>query len=535
MKRKSPALAKRRIEPTWSSTPLYVETFGPEVADVAALAGFGPDPEQQLILDLIFAIGPNGKSVAFEIGIIGPRQNFKTGVIKQAELGWLFVTGEKLVVHSAHELDTTEAAFNDLRSLIEDTPELSRYLDPTIGKLDSPGVTQGNGKWSIFVVGQDGERLQIKYKARTATGGRGLTGNKIVLDEGFAVTEHQVGSLYPTLTAVPDPQVVMASSAGLLHSKVLRSIRDRGRSGKDPRLGYVEYADKEQGGCRLLNCDHARPPNNPPGCALDDVTRWKKFMTALGRRTTVETIRNMRRSMPPEEFAREFMVWWEDPPTGDSRGAIDIQSWALRIQDGGCLASDAAAPGRAALMIDVSPDRRTASVAAAGEGPDGRTLVITTSKPGMDWVVPAVVGLIGRRDIVDVALVKQHQAGALIPKLNAAGVKFTEMTKLDAGQACGAFIQATSPGIGQIAHVGQPDLDRAVGNAITRWVGEVQQWDRRDKLIDISPVVSAAGAAWRWSLVPKEPPPSPELIDSGVSRRRSDDDFDLSSGLSDDW
>ena len=85
-------LARRKVEPTWLSHPAYVETYGPEVADICALAGFAPDEAQQQILDLTFAIGPNGKSAAFEVDLIGPRQNFKTGVILQMELGWLFVT-----------------------------------------------------------------------------------------------------------------------------------------------------------------------------------------------------------------------------------------------------------------------------------------------------------------------------------------------------------------------------------------------------------------------------------------------------------
>ncbi len=76
-------------------------TLGPEVAAVATLAGFAPDPEQQLLLDGSFALDRAGKSVAFEVVVIAPRQNLKTGFEKQYALGQLFVRREPLVVWSA--------------------------------------------------------------------------------------------------------------------------------------------------------------------------------------------------------------------------------------------------------------------------------------------------------------------------------------------------------------------------------------------------------------------------------------------------
>ena len=122
--------ARRRLDPTYLHVPEYVETFGPEVADLCAKAGFAPDPEQELILDATFAILPNGKPAAFEVDMVGPRQNFKTGVLKQIELGWLFVTKERLSIHSAHELSTTEETFRETAALIEDNSFLSRHLLP---------------------------------------------------------------------------------------------------------------------------------------------------------------------------------------------------------------------------------------------------------------------------------------------------------------------------------------------------------------------------------------------------------------------
>lgn len=217
-----PSSAKRRVDPTFCVVPDYVDTFGPEVSELNARAGFAPDPEQELLLDALFAFGPDGKSVVYDFTVICSRQNLKTGFLKQAAVGWLYVTEQRLVVWSAHEMPTTREAFRDLTELIDGCPDLSKRLAPG----PSHGVTTANGREAIEL--ESGQRCI--FKARTHSGGRGLSGNKVVLDEGFALKPTHMGSLVPALSAMPDPQVVIASSAGLMDSGVLRGFRDRGRA-----------------------------------------------------------------------------------------------------------------------------------------------------------------------------------------------------------------------------------------------------------------------------------------------------------------
>jgi phage terminase large subunit-like protein len=485
-------LAKRLVEPTWLSHPIYVQTYGPEVAELAALADFAPYPEQELFLDLLFAIGPDGKSVAFETDLIAPRQVMKTGGILQAEIGWLFVTEQKLIVHSAHELSTTEEAFNDLAALIENTPAFSKRLMPTRG--ERPGISEGNGRWAIELA--TGQR--VKYKARTKSGGRGLTGWKVVLDEGFALEPSHMGALVPTLTSVPDPQLLIASSAGKESSAVLRDARDRGRAKSDPTQVYIEHGDVDAwSGCRDDECTHAK---NAEGCALDDEERWAKIIPGLGSRIAVSTIRSMRRSMPPEEFLREFMVWWDDPPEGaDEPSAIDTTQWADLKN------TKVPKPAKATLAIDVSPDRKWATVAVAGAGSElEKTLVIVKHSSGTSWVVREVEKLRKKRDITEVVLHPGGQAGALIPDLVAAGIEFTALTTAELGQACAWFQEAVKHGT--LEHVGQAVLDAAVSNARTRLTaGETERWDRREAAIDISSLVAASEAAYRWAATSSKP------------------------------
>lgn len=517
-----PKLAKRKNPAAWSHEVEYVYTFGPEVADVAAETGLIPDENQQWILDQTFGFLADGRPAAFEVDLIGPRQNIKTSSIIMMEIGWMYVTEEPFILHTAHELDATEEAFIDLRERLLETPLLRKELNPAKGDRETPGIYTGNGSWEIHLL--NGTRL--KYKARGKDSGRALTADKLVLDEGFAVQAAQVGSLYPILTTIPDAQVVVASSAGKLYSQVLREHRKRGRAGLSPRQFYAEWGDRNPWtGCKSKHCEHAV---GTIGCALDDEKRWAEIMPAWGLRVFPETIRNMRQAMPPMEFAREFMVWWEDPPTAeDNPGKLNVDQWDA-LED-----RKAPAPQRVELMLDVSPDRKTSTIAAAGDGPDGRTLIIVTVLPGTDRTVDALKALTEKRNVVSpVALIPNTQAGALIPDLVEAGVAWEPFTTTQMGQATSAFITGVNE-TGAYVHVGQPEFLEAVKNATTRYTaqGEVEVWDRRDKTINIGPVVAGSGAAYRWGLTKKQPPPAPRRASSssGTSTTRRSRSSDIAT------
>ena len=62
------------VEPSWGWVPEYHKTYGPEVAELATLAGFAPDPEQSLLLDAAFAVDRQGRAVALEVAeLVGVR------------------------------------------------------------------------------------------------------------------------------------------------------------------------------------------------------------------------------------------------------------------------------------------------------------------------------------------------------------------------------------------------------------------------------------------------------------------------------
>lgn len=463
------------VEPAYLTGPEYHATFGPEVADLAIMANFGPDPEQRLALDHMFGIDKRGKSTSFETCVICARQNLKTGLFKQAALGWLFITDQNLVVWSAHEFSTAQEAFRDMENLIGGCSALSRRVKR---------VHRAAGSEAIELV--TGQRL--KFKARTKSGGRGLTGDKIVLDEAFALQPDHMGALMPTLSVVPDPQIVYGSSAGRHESVVLRKVRDRGRARKSPRLFYCEWCAPKVA-CENEKCDHE--PGSE-GCQLDVVENWKQGNPLLGRTRangtslTIEYVRAEREAMPPAEFARERLGWWDDPTAADLFGA---GKW-----DAGKRAARPIDLEVSALAVAVSIDlTHSAIVAAAADEPDVWVKSLHHG-PGMRGVVERCVELQGLFD-VDVVIDGKGPGAVLIPHLEKAGVR---LHIASTGDVLDAFANLeTKVRDGQFLHVEAKELDEAAAGAVKRSVGERYALGRKMSEADISPLEAASLAAWR--------------------------------------
>lgn len=461
------------VEPAFCTFPSYVKTLGPEVADLCSLAGYVPDDDQRMALDLAFATNAGNRSVAFELAMVACRQNIKTAFFKMCALGWLFLTDQQLIVWSAHEFPTATEAHRDLADLIEGCDAFRRRVKR---------IYYGNGDQSIELL--TGQRME--FKARTRTGGRGLSGDKVVLDEAFALQPAHMGALVPIMSAKSvhgDPQLFYGSSAGLEASAVLRGVRDRGRTG-DPGLVYIEWTDDLPGDCEEPACDHKL---NREGCRLDDEARWERANPALGRRISLEHIRKERRAMPPEEFARERLGWWDEDPFAD--GAFPDGAWdAAKMQ-----AQFDSRP--VTFAVEVAPDRDWASIGACGTTPDGKMLVdVIDYRPETGWIGARLTELVEKHGTVGLIVQKSSPAGSLIPDLLARRVQITEVQTQEYAQACGAFYDAIVTR--ELGHLNQPELNVSVRGVRKRAAGDASAWDRRKSGLDISPLVAVTLAAW---------------------------------------
>ena len=164
-------------EPRISLVPDYVASTGPDAIELAALAGLHLDPWQQLVLTHSLGERSDGKWAAFEVGLVVPRQNGKGSILEARELAGLFlIDEERLIIHSAHEQATSTEHFRRLLGLIESVPKLDQRVEK---------APKGKGMEAIEL--KDGSR--ILFKTRTGGGGRGFTGDLVVLDEAMILAE----------------------------------------------------------------------------------------------------------------------------------------------------------------------------------------------------------------------------------------------------------------------------------------------------------------------------------------------------------
>lgn len=471
------------IAPTFHTTPERDFTDGDLVADLLASCSDdkGPfilDPEQRMVLDDWFGYlrTPDGPKLAsFEGADIACRQNQKTGVLKAAALGKIFISEQRLVVWSSHEFFAAREAFRDLRILIESNPELEREV---------LHVWTGAGSEAIEFTGD----RRLIFKARTGTSARSLSGDTVILDEAFALQPEHIASLAATLAARPDPQMLYGSSAGLLSSTVLRALRDRGRLGA-PRLSYAEWM-AEKRPCADPDCDHAVSAS---GCALDDPDLWREANTAVARgRMTIDTLAGLRQAnaADPMKFGREHLGWWDDP--GDLAGSrpIDADTWSE-------LASrKSSIVGECVFALDVAPRRAWSGIVAAGTASDGRVHVEVPSRRGecAYWrgtseIIPTFKRLRKRFEGATVRILAKSQAAPYAPKLIELGYEVDLVSPADYLQMCSALADAVADGV--IAHLGDDTLTSAVHAGVAVDVGEEQwRWGRHKSGGDIVPLVA---------------------------------------------
>jgi len=456
--------------PAWRTCPPYTKTYGPEVVDLAASAGLALDEVQGALLDDWFSVRPDSDLWNVSEGaIICPRQNLKTVTLEAAALAKLYLFRDRLVTWTAHLYDTAREAFLELKPLIDNHDHLRR-------EVKSISVARGDESIELTT----GERLE--FLARTSHGGRGMSGDTMILDEALKLQPAHMGALVPTLSARRGSQILYGSSAGDGPAAVLRALRDRGRAGQK-RLAYTEYAAPRVE-CEQEHCSH-QP--DMPGCALDrlDLLLGANPALALPGRLQLEFIRDTERlAVPPAEYMRERFGWWDEPRADEA--AISAGAWVAA----GDVASTIDGPTE--MAIAMRPDRAVVTLAAAGFRHDGLLHVeVVRHGPAGDWFVPAVASLAARNNAA-VTLHPGHAAGSLLPDLEKAGVRVKQTNSSVYAQACGAMYDAIHEH--RLRYPApQPELSTAVEQATRKFVGE-SSWRWAGE--DITALVAATQALY---------------------------------------
>lgn len=460
------------VPPAFWHCPEYVETIGPEVADLNRLFGYGPNPEQQLLLDGNFGMDRRGRLTAFEVFVLASRQNLKTGFFIQRAIGKALLLRRPLQVWTAHKESATDQAFAEFQKMAERSAEFSRRVKK---------MPEGKGSKAVEFVND----CTIVFRPRTGKAGQSMSADDVDMDEYFAVEPKHEGSLVPTLSTRPNAQIGEASSAPHEGSDMQRMQMARGRAAalgltQDPRFLYAEWSPMRRiGETRLGKPKFGPPPCATPecshelgveGCIADNREVIKLANPSAGRTTapaiTWDYIADERRKLQGEAlgeyFKERLSIGVEDDDVAVT--AIHPDLWQARE-------ASRPAPEPEALGIAVSRDRVWASLGAYGD----RYLGAVRHDHYGQWLIEETVRIALERDLA-VGVDGKGPAASLIPTLRDRGVRVEECTTEDYITSAADLYDGLVDGTYE--HGDHADLNDAAAVAGWRQIGDRRVWAR---------------------------------------------------------
>lgn len=471
-------------QPRLRSVPPYTTTLGPEAVDLAAAAGLVLDPWQADVVCDILATNEAGLWSAFETCTIAQRQQGKGGIIEAIELGGLFLFGERLILHSAHEYKTAQEAFLRIKALIEGCGDLSRFVK---------AIREANGEQQVILT--TGARL--RFVARSKGSGRGFSGQRNILDEAYALTRTQLAALLPTMSAqpnpqlnqfstVPDPDAMPPEEEAVLPMLHLRAV-EAARTGDAGRLAYHDWS--------------MRAGEDPA-----DVDVWYACNPALGIRISEDYVRAELAALGPAKFSIERLGLW--PDAAEAWQVITKTQWIAQAT------ADEVDHDPVVLALDVTPDRRHSCLAVAGGRPDGDVGVgVVEHAGGTDWVVARTVVAVGDFKPCRLVVNAAGAAASVIPEITKALAETHPDCEVvlpnarDEAAAYGMVHDALTRPEGaepwRLWHRDDPRLTAAVAAARTRKVGnEGTTWEWTE--VDASPLKAVTHAVWGFVTRPDD-------------------------------
>ena len=402
------------------------------------------------------------------VGMSRPRQVGKTFLLTGMIFGLCINTPGLLVIWTAHHSKTSGETFLAMQAFAQ-RAKVKPYIQQVFTGSGDEEIRFANGS-------------RILFGARERGFGRGIPGVDIlVMDEAQILSDKALENMLATLNT---------SQFGLqLYVGTPPKPEDNSEAFQRMRneaLAAIKSSDGVSEDTAWVECgaDKGADPN--------DVKQIAKANPSFPHRTPLESVRRLQKKLTADGHRREGLGIWDEV----SLRVIEPVAWeALK-------APDWPAPERVVLVLAVSQDREWACIGAAGES-GGRTPVLCYSMRGLSGVAAKVVELQAARDVAKVKLAGP-QAKALLPDLVKADVDAELMTTGEMGGACTAFQEAVKNGPdvqGALVHFGQGELDLAVENAETRFSGESEVWNRKDRQVDDSPLVACSGAFYLWGLM----------------------------------
>ena len=417
---------------------------------------------------------------AFELLVLVSRQNGKGWIAEAIELAGLFLFREPLILHSAHQFKTSTAHFRKLQELIDASDWMTKRVK---------AISRSKGDESIELTKAAGGG-RLHFVARTLGSGRGLTGSKNVFDEAYALTVGQYAAQTPTLSTIPNPQIIYTSTppdddtGPMPEDAMLPSVRARGlRSGE--RIAMYEWS---------------------PAKGYDRADRdvWYECNPALGIRIKPwflsQQLEAFTEAGRPQKFDTEHLGLWQDK---NDRGwfAFREPDW----KDAQDPASTLATPP--AYCVELNRGLDTIYIGAAGRTAEGkRHLELVDRFPADEG---KLIGNLKKRKLAfgPVAFVVDPAGAAnvFIPAIEKhLGVEVFKPIGRDVAAACTSVyvgISGQDPEARDVRVRPHPSLDAAARMADWRDRGDAKVFDRRnDDGPDVEPIMAVTLADLAYAL-----------------------------------
>jgi hypothetical protein len=408
------------------------------------------------------------------------RQNGKSTLMQVLSLWRMFVDGAPLVIGTAQNLDIAEEVWQGAVDMAGEVPELAAEID----KVDLT-----NGKKALRLV--SGSRYKVQ--AATRRGGRGLSGDLVILDE---LREHQNWEAWSAVTKTTMArrlaQIWAASNAGdrssvvLSHLRVLAHLALGDPDGLNKDAPRIDEFDDEFDDTSLGIFEWSAAP----GIDVRDRAGWAQANPSLGYSITERAIGSALTTDPERVFRTEVLCQWVDSVI---EGAFPPGVFETNLE------SDAIITGVPSIAVDFrSGLGQSLAIVAAGESTGFDLLDViqyelgSDAKWAQDFAVTRTLQVLAARGLSSVAMDKVGDNQLLVPALEDAGITVIQLSLTDFRNACSSITDGFVNG--RLKHKGQEPLTVAVLGAGKRLSGEQFVWSASKSSTDVTPLRAATVA-----------------------------------------
>lgn len=450
-----------RQDPTYVVCPSCDTSDGPNCVELMRRCGLDLLTWQSRLLTGIMGRSPDGLWVAPTAAASLARQNGKTDGIEVPRICHGMAVNGEWVLYTAQLQKTATETFERVRDIFE-----TRVLKPMVKTIHT-----AVGRESIDL--KNGAR--IKFLARTRNGGRGQHADLLVFDEAQELTDSQLESFVPVISASRNPQTLYLGTPPTPDSPgtVFRRVREEARNGA-PLTYWAEWSVPEI-------------PTNP-----SDEQLWAETNPSLGVLILPRTIAKEAVELSPDGFARERLGWWS-PERAPVPPAINPDGWRACEID---FAPEPSSSEIVACGIKFSGDGSTYSVSMAVKSNDGPILVECVDRAGTARGVSGLAHWLYERKgrLSTVCVDGREWTPTLIQRLEDMGYPkkgLHVMRTREVADACAMLANAVEGKT--VAHIAQPLLAESVASSPRRQVGS-DGWAFGGS--DPTPIESVALAHW---------------------------------------